>query len=164
MIRLAELTDVNEMASMIRETWQTAYSGIIDPAYPPTIRIEKYVEIFTKEITESIRRITVFDMHGKITGLCCGIFHSGEKYDCVISGLYIHTAFQGQGIGIALFKEMRDYFIGEGCRKMLIWTLLGAKNNSFYEKMGGIPSENEAGEIGGKSYPGVGYVWELENK
>jgi hypothetical protein len=44
---------------------------------------------------------------------------------------------------------------------MIIWTLLGAKNNDFYRKHGGIQKENKEIEIGTVKYSGIGFSFNL---
>ncbi|OHD56839.1 MAG: hypothetical protein A2Y33_12790 [Spirochaetes bacterium GWF1_51_8] len=162
MIRLAKLDDVPAMAALMREAWQTAYDGLIDPAYPPTIRAEKYIEEFTKNISEKRERMTVYEKDGKIAGLCGGRLRPGDEFDCEIHCLYVYPVYQGQGIGSALFAEMKEFFIAERCAWMIVFTFYGAKNNNFYTKMGGDIERYEDGEAGGKKYPGAAFTWQLE--
>jgi hypothetical protein len=46
---------------------------------------------------------------------------------------------------------------------MILWTLKGAKNNSFYEKNGGVISHEKLLKIGEKEYAGVGYSFDLHS-
>lgn len=85
------------------------------------------------------------------------------KYDCQIVGLYISPEEQGNGIGTILLEKMIKHFKINNCRKMIIWTLPGAKNNSFYRKHGGAEKEFKEITIGSETYPGVGFVFDLQH-
>ena len=56
---------------------------------------------------------------------------------------------------------MLKEFVARGKRSLIIWTLDGADNNSFYIKMGGVKKENKILRYGGKSYDGVGFKFDL---
>lgn len=160
MIREAKIEDAGAIADIIVTTWQTAYTGIIDEHHPGTMKRERYVFIMEKNITAKLETIFVYEEDGAVRGFISGK-KPADKHDCETAGFYILPEFQGRGIGTAMLRKMMGHFRVQGCRDMLIWTLLDARNNFFYKKMGGLPLEKKALEIGGRTYPGVGFVFEL---
>jgi GNAT superfamily N-acetyltransferase len=155
MIRLAEIKDVESIAKIITTAWKTAYKGIVDQKYAENLPNDKFVHIFTKNITE--RKEIIFVNQDKIVNGFISGSSSNEKYDCEIIGLYIHPEYQRQGIGTELVKTMIDYFRKEGKKNLIIWTLDGAPNNAFYERLGGVKKEYKELDIGDKKYQGVGF-------
>ena len=155
MIRRAELKDVESIAKIITAAWKTAYKGIIDQQYAENLPVDKYIHIFTKNITEE-REIIFVNQGTTVNGFVSGIV-SDKQYDCEIIGLYVHPEYQRGGIGTNLVTAMLDYFKKAGKKNLIIWTLDRAKNNTFYEHMGGVKKEYKELDIGGNQYQGVGF-------
>lgn len=136
----AQITDADLMAGVLVAAWQNAYTGIVSPGYPATLSRDKYSKIFTGIIEKHLQTVYVFQRNKSVSGFVSGRMEEG-KYDCQIVGLYVSPEEQGNGIGSVLLKKMIKHFKINDCRKMIIWTLLGAKNNSFYRKHGGAEKE-----------------------
>lgn len=160
MIREAKIEDAGAIADIIVTTWQTAYTGIIDADHPGTMRREKYVPIMEKNISDKLEVIFVYEEDGAVRGFISGK-NPAEGYDCETVGFYILPEFQGRGVGTEMLRRMMEHFKEQGCRSMIVWTLLGAENNFFYKNRSGVPLEKKDLEIGGRTYPGVGFVFEL---
>ena len=142
MIREALITDSNQIADIIVKAWQNAYEGIIDPEYPKSMSVNKFIDIFSNNITLKTETVFVYEKDKKVIGFISGIIVKKE-YDSEVIGLYIDPEFQGKGIGSKLLKKIKKYFSSNNCSSMIIWTLEGAKNNSFYEKHGGRKTEKK---------------------
>ncbi|PKL36093.1 MAG: GNAT family N-acetyltransferase [Spirochaetae bacterium HGW-Spirochaetae-1] len=160
MIREAILPDSEFMADILVRAWCTAYAGLIDSRYPETMERGRYGDIFKYNIEHGTEMIFVYMQDGKVRGFVSGHFRK-DWYDCEIKGLYVDPDFQGRGMGGELMGTMLNFFREHRCRRMVVWTLNGAKNNAFYAHHGGIVRENKELDIGGSSYPGVGFLFEL---
>ncbi len=160
-VRRAQITDVDFIAEIIVAAWQNGYAGIVNADYPTTLSRDKYSKIFTGIIEKHLQTVYVFEKSRSVSGFISGKIEEG-KYDCQIVGLYVSPEEQGNGIGSLLLKRMTKHFKINNCRKMIIWTLLGAKNNSFYRKHGGAEIEFKEITIGSETYPGVGFVFDLQ--
>lgn len=170
MIRDAKEDDSRAIANIIVSAWQHAYDGVIDPDHPGTMKPERYIDIMETNIREKREKILVWEENGIIVGFISGRLlkekagaegSCGAGYGAEVVGLYIRPEFQGSGIGSRLLTEMKAFFRRRGCGRLIIWTLLGVRNNEFYLKHGGSPLEHKDLEIGGKSYRGVGFVFNL---
>jgi len=186
MIRDAKRDDSKAIADIIVSAWQHAYDGVIDPSHPGTMRADRYIEIMESNIGEQREKIMVWEEDDTVVGFISGRFLNAEPgpeagaasaqetgaafdiessrkaYDAEVIGLYIRPESQGLGIGSRLLTEMKTCFRRRGCGSLIIWTLLGARNNGFYRKHGGLPLEHKELEIGGTSYRGVGFVFDLQ--
>lgn len=160
MIRSATKNDAKVIAQVIVSTWQQAYIGIIDSNYPQSMKEEKFIAIVHHNISHGEEIIFVYEDHGQIQGFISGKLQDGP-YDCEIVGFYILPEYQHKGIGRLLLNQMKSHFRNNGCRTMIIWTLLHAKNNDFYKNQGGLDKERKTIEIGECSYPGVGFAFQL---
>ncbi|MDO5835006.1 MAG: GNAT family N-acetyltransferase [Methanobacterium sp.] len=160
MIRRATLNDVDQIATIILRAWKVAYSGIIDSEYVDNMNKDKYVSIFKNNILNQEELIYVYDEHG-VKGFISGKEHEGE-YDCEIVGLYVDPEKQRKGVGKLLFNKIKEDLRSRGKINLILWTLDDADNNGFYRKMGGVKKETKKLNYGGKSYAGVGFIFDLK--
>lgn len=160
-IREASQRDVPALAALITDVWQTAYTGIVDPEYPRTLHPARFETIFSKMISNKIETFFVYEDESGILGFVSGKNLTEGQYDCEVVGLYVRPECQGRGIGGLLLEKMKQFFVADNCGSMIIWTLLGASNNSFYRKSGEIGKVYKELRIGEKRYPGVGFVFSL---
>jgi len=165
-IRAAVIKDAGSIAHIIVETWQTAYTGIVDSDFPPTMRTEAFTRIMEENIQqkkESIFVCTEERSKNRLMGFISGqMKRAEEKYDAEVIGLYVLPEFQGRGIGRLLLERMKEYFRMQNCTNLLIWTLKGAHNNGFYTRQEGVSRESKTIDIGGKQYSAIGFVFNLK--
>ena len=159
MVREAKTEDITFMSEIIVSAWQTAFSNIIDPEYPKRLQISKYRKIMNENLIQNKEKIFVYDdgiVKGFISGKDCS-----NSHDCEVVGLYIHPDYQQKGIGSILLQEMKQYFKERDRKRLLIWTLKNAYNNTFYTKHGGIVMEKKELKFGQKVYQGIGFIYDL---
>ena len=121
-IRYARPEDTREMADLTVAAWQTAYSGIIDPAYVATRKTNDYAGKFQAMLERGEDKILVAELDGRVAGYAAGAPLLSGGYDCETRGLYVHPEYQGQGIGAKLLQKMMDHFRQKGCRSMIVTT------------------------------------------
>ncbi len=160
-IREAKREDAEAMAALTAAAWQTAYTGVIDAAYIATRTAEYYTPKFQTRIAERQWKILVAEAEGHVVGYATGDFLSAGSADCEVKGLYVHSQYQGKGIGRRLLDAMRQHFQALGCQHMIVWSTRGAKNNGFYRRMGGVAEEEKEEELGGRIYGMVGFGFAL---
>jgi GNAT superfamily N-acetyltransferase len=160
-IRYARPEDTRAMQELLVAAWQTAYAGVVDPAFVATRETNDYEGKFRAMLESGEHRMLVAEVDGRVVGLATGERLGSGAYDCETKGLYVHPQHQGRGIGSALLQNMMDHFRQEGCRHMLVWTFLGVRNNGFYRAMGGTIRDEEQREYGGKKYRMAGFAFYL---
>ena len=168
MIRQAAVGDLEAMAEINVTAWKTNYRGIIDDDFLWQRAVEDFIKKRKESnwITDNEINIFVYEENNTIAGFVSGHKNTGkydceEKYDCEIKGLYVRVEYQGKGTGTKLLEFMKAQFKDAGCKNMIIWTIRNLENNNFYKKNGGEIKEEKAYELGGKKYPGTGFVFEL---
>ena len=161
MIKEAELHDAPEIARIIVSAWKSAYKGIIDPSYVDNMKADRFVEIMKNNIEQNKESIFLYRENEKAAGFISGKLLNNSPYNCEIVGLYVLPEFQNTGIGEKLLRHAMKFYSQLNCRKMIIWTLKGAKNNSFYINNGGIIAEEKSLNIGDKEYAGIGFVFDI---
>jgi ribosomal protein S18 acetylase RimI-like enzyme len=163
-IRDMRAEDALPMEELLVAAWQSAYSGVVDPAFAATRRDNDYAAKFRSMLDSGEYRLRVAEIDGRVAGLATGASLGWKSYDCETKGLYVHPECQGRGVGSALLRDMMEHFRQRGCRSMIIWTFLGVRNNGFYRAMGGTISEEEDREYGGKIYRMAGFAFRLSEK
>lgn len=160
MIRKAELKDAPEIARVLTETWKTAYRGIIDESYPPTLCIERYTKIMRHNIEENREQIFVAEEENRITGFISVCAGEREGF-WEIKGFYILPEYQKKGLGKALFSSVIHFAGNKGISEFFLKTLNKAESNGFYKKMGFIPEGFFDLSIGERVYEGVHYTLQI---
>ena len=161
MIKEAELNDAPEIARIILSAWKIAYKGIIDQSYADNMKADRFIEIMENNIQQKKESIFIYRENEKAAGFISGKLLINSPYNCEIVGLYVLPEFQNMGTGEKLLGHAMKFYSQLNCRKMIIWTLKGAKNNSFYIKNGGIIAEEKSLNIGDKEYAGIGFVFDI---
>jgi len=161
MIREAKISDSKAIAEIIVETWQSAYTGIIDQNYADNLDVQRFIQIMTDNIQQKKEVIFVYEENKIIKGFISGKVLDHDNYQCEIVGFYVLPIYQRQGIGRLLFQQINEFFSKQNCLTMILWTLKGAKNNYFYEKNGGVISDEKILKIGDKKYKGAGFTFTL---
>jgi GNAT superfamily N-acetyltransferase len=75
--------------------------------------------------------IFVWEEDGKIVG-----FSAADPRDGSIFALFVEQAYEGRGIGRALFERACRVLIDAGCGRMWLTTEPGTRAESFYRKAG----------------------------
>ncbi|MBF0378016.1 MAG: GNAT family N-acetyltransferase [Desulfamplus sp.] len=163
MIRKANQNDIKSIAQIIVNAWQTAYSGIVKETYLKTIAKEKYIKIFTNNITNQLEDIFVYcDANDNVLGFVSGKVAEDQINTAEIVGFYIEPKYQNQKIGKQLFKHIINFNKNErNVDKVFLWTLKNAKNNEFYKKLNGKIQEEKKIEIGNIEYDGIKFVYNI---
>ena len=156
-VRKATIKDVNRIADIKIEGWQTAYRGILEDAFLDNMNRD--VEISKrKDDIENENNIFVAEVEGNIVAFCLYRDYikdteSYPNYDCEISSLYVTNNFKRKGIGKKLMKKVIKYLKEQGKSKMILGCLKdNYPSRAFYEKMGGKIIKIDQIEFGNKKY------------
>ncbi len=158
-IRDMRAEDAPSMEELLVAAWQTAFTGVVDPAFAATRRNNDYVGKFRSMLESGEYRLRVAEADGRVVGLATGAPLDWKSYDCETKGLYVHPESQGRGVGSALLRDMMEHFRLKGCRSMIVWTFLGVRNNEFYRALGGTLCEEKEAEYGGRTYRMAGFAF-----
>ena len=165
MIRKSLSTDLRRISEIASNAWKTNYRRIIDDDFLQTRTVENLMQrgLETKWLEDKKIDTFVFEENNCIKG-----FISGNEYNqrdwCEIGRLYVDPEHQNQGIGKNLLEYMIFFYRNKGYKNMIIWTIKGLSNNSFYEKYGIKILDEKEFTYGGKNYPGIGYKISLEKE
>ncbi len=158
-IRLAKEEDLESLAKIKHEVWNSTYRGIYPDYMIDNFDFEKHISKFKKILDNPDVFLFVVECEGKLIGyMDYGVpVRPFKDYQQEIGLLYVLKEYQGKGIGKELFnlayKEIKEkgydvFFIS--CNKYNV------KAQGFYEKMGGevinIDEDNEDKTIPQKTF------------
>lgn len=165
-IRYVQSRDIKQIAKIKVDGWKSAYKGIIDDEFLDSMSISRQIDIINNY---SLDTMFVAENNNEILGFCRIYDYNEPVYDdneidCEIREIYVNSSLKRMGIGSTLFNFIKEYFSQKGKRKLYLGCL---KDNhsarKFYEKMGGISTGSKEIEIGGKLYPIVDFIYNLNS-
>lgn len=163
-IRKPNLNDIESIAKLKVEGWQSAYKEIIDNEYLASMSVSKQINAIR---SYSLDTIFVAEKDREIIAFCRFYDYDKPVYedikiDCEIREIYVKPDIKRQGIGSELFTYTMNYFRQKGKKKLYLGCLKENQNaRIFYEKMGGVAQVGKDMKIGGKFYPTISYIYNL---
>lgn len=163
-IRQSVLHDIDAIAEIKVTGWQNAYRGIIDDKYLDSMLVSEQIDRIKNYSSETV---FVAEKDSEILAFCRFYdydkpIYNDKEIDCEIREIYVRPGIKRMGIGSKLFGHTLNYFKQKGKKKLYLGCF---KENysarKFYEKMGGISAAEEDVEVGGKYYPAVSYIYNL---
>lgn len=163
-IRQAVLSDAAGIARAHVDAWRETYRGQIADEFLDGLSYARRQEPWEEILIPPERGDAVFvAIHGeKVIGFCSDGPERGSlpAYDGELYGIYLLQAYQGRGLGRALFLTAARHLHGSGFQSMMLWVLDTNPSRGFYEHMGGELAGEQLIEIGGLTYREVAYGWE----
>lgn len=140
-IRRARPADAMGIAIVQAYTWKTTYTGLM-PEAMLDFRI-RHLDRNAQKIEARIRSGSGFfaaECGGAVVGFACwGPSCSAEwPEDGEVQTIYVLQAFQGRGVGRALFLRCQEQLRRAGYRHMYVNCLAGNPARAFYERLGGV--------------------------
>ena len=167
-IRAATIKDIEKIADIKIEGWQTAYRGIVDDNFLDNMDREKEIEKRRNNIDNGVN-IIVAELNNDIVGFCLYRNYNNypEKYpsaDCEISSLYVTSKLKRNGIGRKTMQYVMELLKKQGKTKMILGCLKeNYPSRAFYEKMGGKVISYDEIEFGNKKYGLAMYEYDITN-
>ena len=141
-IRNATINDVEKIADIKIEGWQTAYRGIVDDSFLDNMNRNEEIKS-RKEHIENGAQIIVAEINNEVVGFCLyrNFNKNSNDYpnaDCEISALYVKSSLKRNGIGKKLMQYAIDELKERGKTQMFLGCLEeNYPSRAFYEKIGG---------------------------
>ena len=149
-IRNATIDDIEKIADIKIEGWQTAYRGIVEDNYLDNMDREKEIEKRRNNIDKGVN-IIVAESNNEIVGFCLyrNFNNYPEKYP---NADYVTSKLKRNGIGRKLMQYVIELLKKEGKTKMILGCLKeNYPSRAFYEKMGGKVINYDEIEFGDKN-------------
>ncbi|MBS0241878.1 MAG: GNAT family N-acetyltransferase [Proteobacteria bacterium] len=159
-VRKGMQRDAASLAAVFRESWLTAYRGII-----PQLHLESMIRRRDKAWWQNAMRgsdgVLVLEVSGKIAGYATfGRARGRGKYQGEIYEIYLLPSYQGLGLGEHLFEGARHALDERRLSGLIVWAL--AQNEiaaDFYWRRGGRPIGKTVEKFGTTMLEKIGYGW-----
>lgn len=140
MIRLAELSDVDEIARVHVTAWQSAYRGHIPDGYLDGLDPSQRAVVWSKAVGHQSAVVLVATVDDRLVGFCC--LMPSRDMDAAsavgeISAIYVDPAVWRSGIGSALIDATVERARARKYAELTLWVLAGnSAARAFYEARG----------------------------
>lgn len=159
-VRKARLDDAEALVRIFRETWHSAYNGII-----PTLHLARLIQrrdvAWWRASIRAEKHLFVLEVATKIVGYAsCGPARNKKSKHGEIYELYITPLYQGMGLGEHLFEACRHQLDIDQLEGMIVWALEdNVSAQDFYWRQGGRPKGKSRESFSGKTLSKVAYAW-----
>jgi ribosomal protein S18 acetylase RimI-like enzyme len=159
-VRKVRLADAAALSQIFRDSWQSAYRGII-----PHVHLESLIRQRTPEWWRSVVRsgegTLVLELAGRVVGYATfGIARQRGPFQGEIYELYLDPVCQGLGFGERLFEGCRHALDMRKIKGLIVWALIdNTPACDFYWRRGGRPVASAFTRIGGAKLEKVAFAW-----
>jgi ribosomal protein S18 acetylase RimI-like enzyme len=140
MIRLAVLSDVDDLARLHVKAWQSAYRGHMPDAYLDALDPSKRAAMWTNAIQEPATLVLVASAAEKLVGFCSlSPSRDADASPTVgeVTAIYVDPATWRAGVGTCLIKATLDAARQRSLAEMTLWVLTSNTSaRAFYEARG----------------------------
>ncbi len=158
-IRRATPADAEAIARVYVDCWREAYAGLLPADYLEKLSYARFAQQWRHTLAAGGWAF-VAEVEGEAVGIASGgRARGGRLAEGELYVLYVRSAYQGCGIGRALFEACHYRLALAGLRGMVAWTLAAGRGRRFYEHMGGILAGEKCLEIAGVPLREVAYLW-----
>ncbi|SMC47390.1 GNAT family N-acetyltransferase [Papillibacter cinnamivorans] len=160
-IRRALPGEETEVSRIMVRTWKTAYAGIVDGAYLNALdeKNEKRISSLLRDIEEG--KVLVAVLENTVVGFAIFGPARENRYSGLgeIYALYVVDPLQKNGVGRRLVNAAKEELHQTGYTEFVVGCLTDNPSCRFYEKMGGIKTEEKNLAIGGRDYRETVYLF-----
>lgn len=162
-IRDADPTDADAIASIHVDTWRSTYAGMI----PDNVLVGMSAGRQKAQWVRQLRgrrggefALVAQDPEYGVVGFgSAGRTRGDAPFQGEIYTLYVHPDCQGQGIGQRLLSGLFDGLRERDMSSAVVWVLAMNPARFFYEAMGGARAAEREEKIWGELLPEFAYGW-----
>lgn len=164
-VRQARSGDEQGISRVHVDSWRETYAGIVPAAFLASLTYESRRAMWERVLGADAAHQVAFvaDAPGNgIVGFASGFTPPDAGSPCVgqLMTLYVLRAWQGNGLGRALFAAVVDGLRTLGADRLKLWVIADNPSRGFYERMDGRVGHVRTESIGGSDIAEVEYVWD----
>ncbi len=167
-VRPARPEDLPGVARVQVDTWRATYRGVVPEAFLEAMSYEERETRWARTLADPgwPGRLLVAEVEevGVVGFAALGPDRNSgfPSYTGELWALYVLPAWQGQGVGRALFAETVRTLLAQGHGRMLVWVLKeNPRGRGFYERLGGVLLGERELELSGSRLLAVAYGFDL---
>jgi ribosomal protein S18 acetylase RimI-like enzyme len=160
-IRIAELRDAHEIATVHVRSWQVAYRGIVPDEFLRILSIETREARWRELLSLTSPETWVAEVEARVVGwISFGASRDDDALSNVgeVHAIYVLADHWSTGVGWQLWLKARQRLRELNFERATLWVLAeNARAIGFYRAAGFIPSSTRVVDIGGKSLSEIRY-------
>lgn len=161
-VRVARISDAENIARIEVETWRTTYAGMLPDRVLLGLSVERQARLWSRELQWRPASTWVREEEpGGLVGFgqCGPQRNRSLGYDGEIYMLYVHPDAQNRGVGRELLFTLFDALVAANRRSGLVWVLRANPARYFYARLGGELILSHRIPVGGQDIDAEGYGW-----
>jgi ribosomal protein S18 acetylase RimI-like enzyme len=160
-VREGQPADASALASLFRESWMLAYSGIIPHAHLQAMIARRDTD-WWRNCLRNRENVIIGQAGGKLAGYASfGPARIGGPFKGEIYELYLAPVFQGLGMGEHLFESARQRLDCQRLPGLIVWALCSNRAAcDFYQRRGGKPIWKGSERFGRKTLAKLAFAWD----
>ena len=164
-VRLARAGDEAGIARVHVDSWREPYAGIVPADVLASLSYADRQTMWERILGSDAAHLVAFVAEGPgegIVGFGSGSAAPGAAAPCVghITTLYVLRAWQGSGLGRALFAAVAKGLGARGAERLTLEVLADNPSRGFYERMGGRVGLRVTISISESDIEEVEYTWD----
>lgn len=159
-IREAKAKDIDGIAKVHLECWNSTYSNIICKEYLKSITLEKRVNLWRQNFELGNYILVAENESNQVVGFVDTDYKNlFSANDTKVTSIYILEDYQGFGLGKQLLKEILIHLHKSGYTKVYVEVLTENKSKNFYQHFGATKVVEKEITIGKQKVSETIYVW-----
>ena len=163
-IRKAGAGDCRGLAQVQVDSYRTAYAGSFPESYLARFRYEEQEQDWLELLsggTDDILLVAV-SAEKQVIGYALARVRPEvyPGYDAEVLALHVRQPLQKQGVGTALLRRVAEALEEQGCRSVMLWTLIGNPIRRWYERLQGKVIDERRYLIDDLEVVEIAYGWE----
>lgn len=169
--RKANIFDVNEIARVTLDTWNTTYKGLISDRILQKRSYEVLAQKWNDRLTNLTDNEIIYvteDDHGTIIAF---IWAALEKINPIgdllelnnfrgeLMAIYVLKEYQNKKIGFHLVSQVVSYLLSKNINSMVVWVLKENPSKGFYKRLGAKYIGDKYLNLDGELYLESAYGW-----
>ena len=159
-LRPARATDMAAIGEITARSWRHVYAGLLPDDFLSSLTPVAQQERHERRFARGDVRYCVAEEGGQVIGFAswgpCRA--SGLSAGTELYALYLRPGYERRGIGSRIFDRARAE-IPANQPGLYLTALAMNPNRAFYRRHGGTEVAAPDIQLGGTSYPQIGFIW-----
>lgn len=169
--REANLSDVNEIARVTVDTWNTTYKGLISIRVLQKRSYEVLIQRWNDRLTNLTDKEVIYvaeNDHGTIIAFVwaaiekinpIGDLLELNNFEGELMAIYVVKEYQNKKIGFNLVSQVVSYLLIHNVDSMIVWVLKENPSKGFYIRLGAKYIGDKYLNLDGELYLESAYGW-----
>lgn len=162
-IRVAMLGDSLDIAQVQVDSYRTAYADVFPDSYLAQFTYAEECSDWQEIIStweDQLLLVAESEME-RVVGYAFSKVGTGAFLGCdaELVAMHVRRPHQRRGVGRGLLRKSVEMLQAQGCRSMMLWTLIDKPAQAWYERLGGQRVDEKRYHVEGCEIVEVACAW-----